>query len=294
MLYSLVGGVLASLESKQEEYFPRLPKMQNNMSNTIHIIGKVIASHRMSCTRAEAHGVGVDTGLMDHLESSEYVNTQRFYFLSQKKLFELVFEKYGVEGEKKNVTSDDKIRVAGILFSYSELRECIPDMLGKMRGSQFRADLDAASARKLAGYRALFTKFIDQEVIIALPDKWMSEETKQSIDTLTSEGQYEQYGMFHPNNAARIAYNWTQKKIIGIFAKIVLEYQECMKRYSMGTGGGPGAPEFFFTCETRDESYVSLHATGIQFISCSGSHLGQVVWFPFCSKKRSDARGLHD
>ena len=224
------------------------------MSNTIHIIGKMIASHQMSCARADAHGVGVDTGLMDHLESSEYVNSQRFYFLSQQKLVELLFEKYGVEGEKKNVTSDVKIRVAGILFNHSELLKYILDILGKMRGSQFRADLDAASARKLAGFRVLFTKFIDQEVIITLPYKWMSEETKQSIDTLTSEGQYEQYGAFHPNNTAQIALNWTQKDINGIFAKIVLEYQECMKKYTMGTGGGPGAPENFSTWETRDES----------------------------------------
>ena len=42
-LYSLAGNVLALLEKKQEEYFPRLPALQKNMSNTIHI-SKVIAS----------------------------------------------------------------------------------------------------------------------------------------------------------------------------------------------------------------------------------------------------------
>ena len=43
-LYSLAGNVLALLETKRLEYFPRLPALQKNMSNTIHIIGKLIAN----------------------------------------------------------------------------------------------------------------------------------------------------------------------------------------------------------------------------------------------------------
>ncbi len=43
-LYSLAGNVLALLETKQLEYFPRLLASQKNMSNTIHIIGKLIAN----------------------------------------------------------------------------------------------------------------------------------------------------------------------------------------------------------------------------------------------------------
>jgi hypothetical protein len=30
-----------------------------------------------------------------------------------------------------------------------------------------------------------------------------------------------------------------QKDVSGIFGKVVLEHQECMKKYTMGTGGGP-------------------------------------------------------
>ena len=230
------------------------------MSNTIHYIGKVIASHRISCSRSDAHSLGLDKDrLLDMINSSENLGLQKFYYLPQQKLFEILFEKYGVEAEKKNVTTDDKIRIAGIIFCHSELREYLPDMLGQTRGSQYRADIDVASSRKLAGFRALFTKFIDHEVVIALPDKWMSENTKRSINELTREGHFEQYGSFDPNNACRIALNWTQKEVNGIFAKVVLEYQECMKRYTMGTGGGPGAPENFLTWETCDESYVSLY-----------------------------------
>ena len=71
MLYSLAGDVLALLEAKREEYFTRLPVSQKNMSNTIHYIGKVIASHRMSCAHSDGHSFGVGAGLLDLINSSE-------------------------------------------------------------------------------------------------------------------------------------------------------------------------------------------------------------------------------
>ncbi len=85
----------------------------------------------MSCSHAEAHSHGIDApGLVDLINTTEYADIEQFYYLSQQKLFEILFEKYGVEGEKKNVTTDDKIRLACILFCQSELRDYIPDMSG--------------------------------------------------------------------------------------------------------------------------------------------------------------------
>ncbi len=123
---------------------------------------------------------------MDLIDSREYAGRQQFYILSQQKLLELLFEKYGVEGEKKEATTDNKIQVAGIVFS--ELREYIPAMLGSLRWSKNRAELDAAASHKLAGFHVMFTKFIDKEVILTLPEKWTSEETKCIIDGPTHEG----------------------------------------------------------------------------------------------------------
>ena len=155
------------------------------MSNTVHYISKeVIASHR-TCVHSDTHSIGVDAGLLDLINSSENADSQRFYYLSQQKLLEILFAKYGVEGEKKNVNTDDKIRIASIIFCHSELYKYIPDMLGQTRGSQYRADMNAATSHKLAGFHALYMKFIDHEVIIMLPDKWTLEDTKRSINELT-------------------------------------------------------------------------------------------------------------
>ncbi len=109
---------------------------------------------------------------MDEIRSIEYGVRDKFYILSQQKLLEFLFKKYQVKEETKEVTTNDKVRVAGILFNHSQLREYIPDMmLGKTRGSKVRADLDAASSRKLAGFHTLFTRFIDKEIVVTLPEK---------------------------------------------------------------------------------------------------------------------------
>ena len=56
-------------------------------------------------------------------------------------------------------------------------------MLGEMRGGNIRADLDALSSCKLAGFCA-FTKLIDKEVLVTLPEKWLREEMKISLTNL--------------------------------------------------------------------------------------------------------------
>jgi hypothetical protein len=126
---------------------------------------------------------------MDLIDSVEYAGRQQIFILLQQKLLELLFEKYGVEGEMKEATTDNKIQVAGIVFS--ELRKCTPDMLGSLRESKIKAELDAAASHKLAGFCTMHTKFIDKEVIITLPEKWTSEEMKCLIDGLTRPGLYE-------------------------------------------------------------------------------------------------------
>ncbi len=70
---------------------------------------------------------------------------------------------------------------------------------------------------------------------MTLPEKWLQEETKTSIDALTCGGTFKLHGKFNPNNLVRIVLNWTQKDVSGIFGKVVLEYQVCMKKYTMET-----------------------------------------------------------
>ena len=70
----------------------------------------------------------------------------------------------------------------------------------------------------------MFTRFIDKEVVVTLPEKWLQEEMKTSIDALTFDGTYDIHGKFNPNIHVRIALNWMQKDVSSIFGKVVLEY----------------------------------------------------------------------
>jgi hypothetical protein len=56
------------------------------ISNTIHIIGKLIANHQFSCARGDVHSIGVDGGLIELIDSVEYACRQQFYILSQQKM----------------------------------------------------------------------------------------------------------------------------------------------------------------------------------------------------------------
>jgi hypothetical protein len=105
---------------------------------------------------------------------------------------------------QKEVTTNDKVWVMGILFNDSQLQDYIPDMLGKMRGGHFWPDLDVASSCKLAGFPSLFTKFIDKEVLVTLLEKWLREEMKASIDALTCNGPFELMGDSIPTTLHRL------------------------------------------------------------------------------------------
>ncbi len=117
---------------------------------------------------------------------------------------------------------------------------------------------------------------------MTLPEKWLREETKTSIDALTCDGTFDIYGKFNPKNLVCIALNWTQKDVSGIFAKVVFEYQVCMKKYTMGTGGGPGAPENFSTLQTWDETYVSHYTQHLSHLYLAVVHIWDKQFgFPF-------------
>jgi hypothetical protein len=92
----------------------------------------------MSCAHANIHSVGtVDmTGFLDQILKFEYADRNQFYILLQRTLLECHFEKYRVEGEKKEVSNGNKVRIAGIIFNDSQLREYISDLWGRQGGAK--------------------------------------------------------------------------------------------------------------------------------------------------------------
>jgi hypothetical protein len=63
----------------------------------------------------------MDADITDVIRNIEYGDRDRIYILSQQNLLEFLFKKYGVEEETKEVTTDDKVRVA---VFYSIILNC--------------------------------------------------------------------------------------------------------------------------------------------------------------------------
>lgn len=271
-LYRLASLLWGMMDSRRST-FPRLPRDARNKSNVVHIIGNEIAGRRVPFQRADIHNAGTAClGFMDVIQTLQAERVTVFIY-SQELIVRFLYDKYGPEGEKKRITTDDKIRVAGILFNCPDVRKYIGAMIGKTKATGNRDDLDASPGQKKAGFRFLYTKFIDEEVVVNLPPAWNTPETAASIDTKTTEGTFDQHGRFNPNNLARIALPWTQSEVTKIFDKVKSEYNAAMDNYTKGTGGGSGAPSDFAVWEERDPTYVVQYADQVCNLYLAAVHM---------------------
>ena len=244
-IYQLAGLVVSKIKEFPEAY-PRFNHSTKNLSSVIHPLGRRILQTRKAYARADIHNLGRDVAFIDLIQSSAYSHRDTFYILSQQPLLEYIFlEKFGPPQDTKKVTTDDKVRVAGIAFMESSMRQCITSMIGKARGSRRRSELDAASGLSRAGFNMLHSKFIDKEVVVEIPEAWSSEETQQTMDERHGPGTFANYCTFNPNNLARLELPWTAEDVMRIFEKMVAEYQAMMDFYTKGTGGGAGASEHY-------------------------------------------------
>ena len=249
-IYKLAEEVFKKVESKVELF----PKFSTNKTANIHLIAKFIIKRRSVCTRADMHSRPQMDG--QYANMPEFAGRLLLYFLSQREVLEYCHQKYGVSMKvMKTPTVDDKVRVAGIMFNSDEMRAFLPDMLGKSRNGNRQA-LDGASARTASGFFLLHQKFIDTEVEVTLPEKWEENETRNLIDELRGPGTFDEYAQFDPNNHERISLPWTQEEVAAVFKKVQSEYQAAMDKFTMGTGGGTGAPAGFSVWENRHEGYV--------------------------------------
>ena len=165
----------------------------------------------------------------------------------------------------------------------------MPDMTGRSRAGD-RSSLDASRSRRLAGLAMLHRKFIDDEVVVTIPPKWYLQSTKASINEKLGDGVFESHGNFNANNPLRMRIAWSVKDVTAIFAKVDKEYRAAMDKYTMGTGGGPGAEENFAAWQDRDETNVVTYSPGSQpsLIYLSVVHMWDKEYsFPFVTVRDS-------
>ena len=92
----------------------------------------------------------------------------------------------------KKIPTDDKVQIAGIAITDSDVCAYLSDMTGRSRGGD-RQSLDGSRSHRLAGLCLLHQKFIDIEVTVNLPDGWLSSSAHASVDQFLGDSIYDKH-----------------------------------------------------------------------------------------------------
>lgn len=219
----------------------------------------IVGSLYVEYNRADIHSMGAGSDLvMDMINEEKYRSTEKFYVLSQDDVFKHLFEKYGPKESTTNeYTVDDFVRVMGVVFNDELLRSYLPDMVGSTKNGN-RNEIDGSRPGARSGFRRMWDRFRDEEVVVTLPKLWGTKESIARLE-LRTPGAFEQHGRFNPNNLQRISLAWLEKDVISLFRHVLSLYNQCMQFYTMGTGGGPGYPENFNNWQVRDSEWVAMY-----------------------------------
>ena len=168
------------------------------------LIGKIIAKKRIEVNRSDIHSRPQGEVPLELFNSNEFATLDRLFVLPQRDVISVCHSNYGKAAESRRPTTDDKVRAIDISMTNEDIRDRIPDMLGKTKGGT-RLELDAAAAKSRRGFQLLHAKFVDKEVVVTLPEQWADHETAHKIDERLGAGTFEEYTQFDPNNERDLA-----------------------------------------------------------------------------------------
>jgi len=244
-------------ESYGAQYFTRTTSTK---SNAVHPIGQFIANNRIKVPRGDFH-THQSEEFQALLKDDDYKDKDVIYYLPQREMLNHFFGTWGVDfSALLKPTVDDKLRLLGIVLTHEEMKDYIPDIMDKRRGEGGWQPIDSASSRARAAWPILLRLFTDADVKVLFPGKWIEDEFKQRINDKAGDPDfYSNHGNFNPNNKERMALPWDTKTIKFVFKDGHTDYEGMMKYYTMGTGGGDGAPENFADWWDRDESHIMTY-----------------------------------
>ena len=253
-LYTLAEKIHKTWESNKDVHFEKLP---NSATSNIHHIGTWIASKRCLVCKADFHTPQAEQHQLEFV--GELGNV---YFLSQADVIKHFKCKWGQSIiDTMKHTLNDKVRL-GLLLFHDDIREYVPDMLSKTKAApngsnntDNRTNYDACSSRKKRGKQLLLNLFKDADVQVQFPSAWKASAAREFIDKKKGVGWYSENAIFNPNDKSRIELPWTSKSLDVVYAKFFKEYNASLAKWTMGTGGGPGAPENFVVWQDRDPLY---------------------------------------
>jgi hypothetical protein len=213
---------------------------------------------RIPVARSDIHNRPQGEVDLELFNSVEYATKNELFVLPQQDIIKLCHVSYGKLAMSRKPTTDDKVRAIEIAITNEDIRQLLPDMLGKTKGG-ICSELDATASRSCRGFHLLHGKIVDKEVVVTLPEQWEDPETACKIDERLGAGMFEEHTQFDPNNDSRIKLVWQSKKVQGVFQKAAKEYQAMMNLYMMGTGGGDGDEANFSNWWEHDDTCTATN-----------------------------------
>jgi hypothetical protein len=148
---------------------------------------------------------------------------------------------------QQRTTDNDRLRVFGILF-FQDLREYIPLVTGTNSSAMSRIKLDAKNSTLKGVLQDPLQKFNDVEVKVSHPAAWEKDKTVSRIGV-------DVHASMDPNEMNRILVPRNMDGIKCIISSTTRAYNNVMKNYTKGTGGGDGNVANFSNWQERDPLY---------------------------------------
>ena len=240
--------------------FPRqeviCPKINKQSSKPIQFISAWIFEHRFTKLIGDLAAESDESNSqMKYIRLPKYCELEHIHFLPQRDVLKFCLDKWGrTMDDLMKVAEDDRLRAMGIIFSEDMYQYILyfltaRDPTTAHTGDRTHVD-EWNGKKKLAGH-LLYLRFIDNEVQVALPKEWTSEEAKKMIDDHHNEtGVYDSL-LYNPNNPDRIKLPWKEEDAVGIVSTTLVVYKAMMEMYKSGTGGGSGNPVAYSVWQNR-------------------------------------------
>lgn len=248
-IYKLAKELLSIYQDKNHHFVDGAKK--SNQYNRIHALGKWILSNRKLVDSAE-----ITSDMRKIVDCSQ----DEIYSLDQKLLIRLVYQNWVCTssnslGKKTIYSVNIRARIYGLLFHEDHRDHAISTLF--LSRNHCRPILDDKSVSLKNIFKSIYLDFGNENKIIKHPVGWEQViQSVQSNSTITSPN-IENYQVINPNDPILFQEDYPPDILMKIYQDTKSLYKTTMKKWTLGTGGGPGSPKDFAIWDQRDPLYLS-------------------------------------
>ena len=218
----------------------------------VHVLGRWILKNRKIVQTTE---------ITPEMRKIVGPDNDTVYFLDQKILIQITYHNWIYSFCTQPTKSTSKFgvniraRLFGLLFHQNHREQSIMYLFYPRRDK--RAVLDDKTVSKKSIFSDIHQEFQDKNVKVQHPQNWENLLSKMKSKHSTQSKLYQNFEIIDPNHESIFNGESSPSMLIKVFDDTKAIYKETMRKWTMGTGGGSGAPEDFCYWEKRDPEYFN-------------------------------------